>query len=170
MTATKTGQKKPRRSSVSSGVLFCDNVSPVEDHAATLPQLSEQSQRHAKWRRELKAMKLYGAKAARADAVIAALAKLWPRCFSTHPPMRKPLMIGIDAVLIKAMQPAILAGRISEEDLRLALRRYTSSKGYFRHCAVIGSARINLSGEKAGTVDPAHVKYARALLMAGRAS
>jgi hypothetical protein len=50
--------------------------------------------------------------AARADEVINVLSRLWPRCFQVFERRRRPLMIGIDGVLIEQMQPAIRARRI----------------------------------------------------------
>jgi sRNA-binding protein len=68
-------------------------------------------------------------------------------------------MIGIDKVLIELMQPAIKAGRISENDLRLALKRYTSANDYLKRC-LKPKARINLSGEPVGRVTPVHARSA----------
>ena len=82
------------------------------------------------------------AQAARANAVISAFARLWPRCFFVYERRRRPLQIGIDKVLIDQLQPAIKAGRISETDLRLALCLYTRADGYLDHCSVCGNARI----------------------------
>lgn len=55
---------------------------------------------------------LSAAQTVRADAVIAALARLWPRCFHVYEGRRRPLAIGIDRMLIEHMQPAIKAGRL----------------------------------------------------------
>jgi sRNA-binding protein len=95
---------------------------------------------------------LTAAQAARADAVIFALTKLWPQCFSVYEPRRRPLMIGIDKVLMAQMEPAIKAGRISETDIRHALQRYVNASGYLRWRAIIGSPRIGLTGLAAGPV------------------
>jgi len=49
----------------------------------------------------------------RADAVIAAFARLWPKCFFVASEDRQPLMTGIHHHLRKHLQPMIDAQRIS---------------------------------------------------------
>lgn len=90
--------------------------------------------------------------AARADAVIAVLARLWPKCFAVFERRRRPLAIGIDKVLLGQLEPAIRVGRISEADIKSAMQRYTSANGYLEHCAIVGNARIGLDGKPCGPV------------------
>jgi sRNA-binding protein len=96
------------------------------------------------------AQPLTATQAARADQVIAALARLWPKCFAVYQRRRRPLMIGIDRVVIALMKPAIAARRISEVDIRRALRWYTNSEGYLARCVIAGTERIALDGAPAG--------------------
>lgn len=97
----------------------------------------------------------------RADQVIAALARLWPQCFQVDERCRRPLMIGITELLLERMEPAIKAGRISENDIRCALRRYCSSTGYLEHTSIINNPRIDLKGRPEGAVTEKQAKYAR---------
>lgn len=112
---------------------------------------------------------LTAAQAARANQVIAAFARLFPRCFHVYERRRRPLMLGIDKVLIGQMEPAIKAGRISESDVKLALRLYTLADGYLDHCSVCGNVRIGLHGQPIGTVTEEHARRARELLSRRRA-
>ena len=66
----------------------------------------------------------------RADEVIVAFARLWPKCFFVAPEERKPLMLHIHVQLHKHLQPMIEARRISERDIQIALARYTSCDSY----------------------------------------
>ena len=101
----------------------------------------------------------------RADAVIAALARLWPQCFAVYERRRRPLAIGIDKVVIEQMAPAIKAGRISEADIKMALRCYVGATGYLRGRAIIGNPRIGLDGQAAGpAVTEADARSARRML------
>ncbi len=104
---------------------------------------------------------LTSAQAARADAVIAVLNRLWPKCFYVFERQRPPLMIGIDKVLLDQMAPAIQAGRISEYDIKLALRCYTGADGYLEHIAIINNVRIALDGSPIGFVTEHQARRAR---------
>jgi sRNA-binding protein len=64
----------------------------------------------------------------RADAVIAAFARLWPKCFFVAPEDRQPLMTGIHHHVRKHLQPMIDVQRISARDIELALSRYTAAR------------------------------------------
>ena len=66
----------------------------------------------------------------RADAVIAAFARLWPKCFFVAPEDRQPLMTGIHHHVRKHLQPMIDVQRISARDIELALSRYTDCEAY----------------------------------------
>jgi sRNA-binding protein len=117
--------------------------------------------------RIVQAPPLTATQAARADAVIAALARLFPKCFAMWQRRRRPLMIDIDRALIALMKPAIAAGRISEVDIQRALRWYTNSEGYLARCVIAGAERIALDGSPAGTVTERQAAHAVAIL-AGR--
>lgn len=108
------------------------------------------------------------AQAARADAVISVVSRLWPKCFYIYERRRRPSMIGIK-VLIAQMQPAIKAGRSSEFDIRIVLRRYLGADGYLESCAIIGNPRIGLDGRPVGGVTEEHALRARELLSNRRA-
>jgi hypothetical protein len=108
-------------------------------------------------------------KAKRAEEVVLALARLWPKCFFVSESLRRPLMTGMREVLLDLMAPAIKAGRISADDLTTALQLYTGCDGYLKHCTIINNARLNLNGEVKGTVEAKHAHRARAILAAGRA-
>jgi sRNA-binding protein len=97
-------------------------------------------------------LELEAAKVARADAVIAALSRLWPKCFFVLEKRRRPLKVGIGVEIREAMAPAIAAGRISTDDITLALKRYTGSSGYLEHASIYNNVRIGLSGRPAGRV------------------
>ena len=108
---------------------------------------------------------LTAAQVHRADAVIAALSRVWPACFQVYEPRRRPLAIGIDKVVIEQMAPAIKAGRISEADIKMALRCYVGATGYLRGRAIIGNPRIGLDGQAAGpAVTEADARSARRML------
>jgi sRNA-binding protein len=79
-------------------------------------------------------------------------------------------MIGIDAVLIKALKPAIAAKRISKGDIRGALKRYTRATGYLARCAKPGVARIGLSGECVGIVTADHARFVEGEIRRRRAA
>ena len=105
---------------------------------------------------------------ARADQVILCLAKLWPRAFFVEESKRRPIAIGITQDLIVALAPAIRSGKISEDDVKLALKRYTGSTGYLEHCVIHENVRLGLNGETSGTVANNEATRARAMLMARR--
>jgi len=98
----------------------------------------------------------------RADAVIAAFARLWPKCFFVASEDRQPLMTGIHHHLRKHLQPMIDAQRISSRDIELALSRYTDCEAYQRKIASDASTvRIGLLGEKRGRVIDKQRQHAR---------
>jgi sRNA-binding protein len=107
--------------------------------------------------------------AARADEVIATLARLWPQCFFVPQSQRRPPMVGIHEALRELMLPAIKAGKISTLDIAVALRRYTGSDGYLEHYSIFNNTRIGLDGEPAGRVSHSQACYSRELLRVGRA-
>lgn len=101
--------------------------------------------------RELRLKPWPQAAAKRADSVVEAFARLWPQCFVVYERRRRPLKIGIHRDILEVVAPAIVAGRISEDDVRLGLRRYTKANGYLYACRA-GTPRISLAGQPAGPV------------------
>jgi sRNA-binding protein len=104
------------------------------------------------------------ADAARADAVIEALARLWPRCFFVFEGRRKPLAVGIHEELCRQLEPMIRAGRINERDIAIALRRYAANSCYLYSCAHEGAVRIGLNGKPCGAVSAEQAARAQRLL------
>jgi sRNA-binding protein len=113
-------------------------------------------------------LELEAKKIARADEVIDALSRLWPLCFFVAEEKRRPLKVGIGDELKEVMAPAIEAGRISTDDIAVALRRYTGSDGYLEHASIFDNARIGLDGRPAGRVSHQQANYSRALLSVAR--
>jgi hypothetical protein len=68
----------------------------------------------------LAAVRMAEGEVARADQVVMALARLWPRVFFVDEEKRRPLAIGIGKLLLDQMAPAIAVGRISAADITLA--------------------------------------------------
>ena len=98
----------------------------------------------------------------RADEVIVAFARLWPKCFFVAPEERKPLMLHIHVQLHRHLQPMIEARRISERDIEIALSRYTSCESYQDRIAATGrTIRIGLHGEARGHVTHEQRMHAR---------
>jgi sRNA-binding protein len=91
-----------------------------------------------------------------AHDTIEALADMFPACFSVFQGRRRPLKIGIHNDLIAA-----LAGAISEKEARLALAVYTGNPAYLRACCNVGAARVDLVGNKVGSVDLAAATHAK---------
>jgi hypothetical protein len=110
---------------------------------------------------------LEAAEVRRADDVIAALARLWPKTFFVEPDRRLLLVIGIGDKLREIMLPAIAAGRSSSLDIFIALRRYVNSARYLEAC-LFNAPRIDLSGEAAGRVSYRQSLYAIERLRVGR--
>jgi ProP effector len=108
------------------------------------------------------------AQAARAEAVIMVLARLWPFCFSVFEQRRKPLKIGIRNDLIVQLQPMIAKRGISEQDIANALFRYTSNPCYRWTCSKPSIARVDLDGCPNGVVEQTHADHAQRLLAARR--
>lgn len=180
MIASTSACKKPRRRSNDTRVSVSSHLKGGEAGGGPAPYSTapplvpggnkaarKAARRRAKWVEEQRARRLDGARASRADAVIAALARLWPRCFSVDRDRRRPLMIGIDRALIAQMRPAIESGRISVADLSMALARYTACEQYLKRCAVTGADRINLSGDTVGRVSSFQSLWAKSLLVGG---
>jgi sRNA-binding protein len=76
--------------------------------------------------------------------------------------------VGIGGDLKEVMQPAIAAGKISTDDIDVALRRYVGSDGYLEHASIFNNVRIGLDGRPAGRVSHMQALYSRELLRLGR--
>jgi sRNA-binding protein len=85
--------------------------------------------------------------------IIGILAEKFPLAFFLNGSRRRPLKIGILDDLI------IAEPKISRTRLRSALRDYTSSPGYLLACRE-GAARVDLSGQPAGTVSEEEAQHA----------
>ena len=90
------------------------------------------------------------------DEIIALLAERWPRCFMLAEDRRLPLKVGIFHDL-----KAALGGKVSPDQLSRALATYCSAPDYQRRLKD-GAARIDLDGQRAGTVTPSEAMWARA--------
>jgi sRNA-binding protein len=82
------------------------------------------------------------------DEIIALLAESWPRCFMSAEDRRLPLKVGIFHDL-----KAALGGKVSPDQLSRALGTYCSAPDYQRRLKD-GAARLDLDGQRAGTVTP----------------
>ena len=90
------------------------------------------------------------------DEIIALLAERWPRCFMLAEDRRLPLKVGIFHDL-----KAALGGKVSPDQLGHALGTYCSAPDYQRRLKD-GAARLDLDGQRAGTVTPSEAMWARA--------
>jgi ProP effector len=93
-----------------------------------------------------------------ATAVIALLAKTFPKCFSVYERRRRPLKIGIHRDI-----KAALDGAITPADLHKALGIYCSNPAYLGHTRT-GAWRLDLDGKPAGTVTADEEAHAKATL------
>jgi ProP effector len=82
-------------------------------------------------------------------AVITRLAEHVPKCISLYEGRRRPLKIGIYEDLV-----AKVAGAVTPEALKIALRSYTKNIGYLRAMAS-PAKRIDIEGNPVGAVTPA---------------
>jgi ProP effector len=90
-----------------------------------------------------------------AEEIVELLERKFPACFAVYEKNRRPLKVGIFADLIAA-----LAGEISEEEIRQALKIYVSNLCYLDR-SVAGAARVDLDGADAGIVTAEEERYAR---------
>jgi ProP effector len=84
-----------------------------------------------------------------AQATIARLAELFPKAFFVYEARRRPLKVGIYNDLA-----AKVAGVITPDELKLALRSYTRNVGYQKAMAQPGSMRIDIGGNSVDAVTP----------------
>ncbi|RUW71159.1 ProQ/FinO family protein [Mesorhizobium sp. M2A.F.Ca.ET.067.02.1.1] len=85
------------------------------------------------------------------------LSAKWPAAFNPKAP--RPLRIGIHHDI------RVLDGELSDDELRRALRAYTSMPRYLARLNA-GAVRVDLDGEPAGEVSDAEAASAKALLCA----
>src|SRR5260370_39212144 len=88
-----------------------------------------------------------------AAEIIAELASLYPKAFSTDPSRVRPLAIGVKEVLFQQ-------SKRSPKSLEKAMRRYTSQMGYLKATSE-GAARVDLDGQEIGVVTEAQAEYAK---------
>jgi hypothetical protein len=81
------------------------------------------------------------------NEIIQILAELYPRTFFMSGPLRQPLKINILADIL-AQQPPELDGA----NVSAAIEWYTSHYGYQKSVAIAGSHRLDLDGNRVGTV------------------
>jgi ProP effector len=92
------------------------------------------------------------------DATIDALCERFPRAFFRKGAKRRPLKLGFHIDLAAALK-----GEINSRDVRAALKMYTASPWY-RRALTVGAVRIDLNGDPAGEVSPAHAAFAQRML------
>jgi ProP effector len=82
------------------------------------------------------------------EAVIEALAGLFPKCIFVYERHRRPLKVGIHRDIMAA-----IGGAITPRELSAALSFYVTNAAYCKHLYA-GAVRIDLDGEPAGEVTP----------------
>jgi ProP effector len=87
-------------------------------------------------------------------SVIAKLAELYPKAFSTSPSHVRPLAIGVKEALFRELET------VTPRSLSGALRRYTGSVEYLK-ATIEGAARVDLEGRPTGTVTAQQAAYAQ---------
>jgi len=97
-------------------------------------------------------------------AVIAYLAELFPKCFTTSGDAL-PLKIGIFEDLAQRLESD---EKVSKTRLRTALRQYTNSWRYLRSVKA-GAMRVDLDGAEAGVIEAEHESHAQETLAASQA-
>jgi ProP effector len=87
--------------------------------------------------------------------IIARMAELCPQCIFVYEGRRQPLKTGIYADII-----AKVAGAITPDELKLALRSYVRNIGYQKAMARPGAMRIDIEGNPVEAVAPEHMASA----------
>ena len=87
-------------------------------------------------------------------SIIAKLAELYPKAFSTSPSRVRPLAIGVKEALSRELET------VTPRSLSDALRRYTGSVEYLK-ATTEGAARVDLEGRPTGTVTAQQAAYAQ---------
>ncbi|MEZ9200563.1 RNA chaperone ProQ [Shewanella sp. 10N.286.54.B9] len=93
------------------------------------------------------------------NAILAYLYETFPLCFIAEGET-KPLKIGLFQDLAERLADD---SKVSKTQLRIALRRYTSSWRYLK-CVKAGAHRIDLDGNSCGELEQEHVDHAQATL------
>ncbi|MDR8523668.1 RNA chaperone ProQ [Shewanella fidelis] len=93
------------------------------------------------------------------NAILAYLYETFPLCFIAEGET-KPLKIGLFQDLAERLADD---SKVSKTQLRIALRRYTSSWRYLK-CVKAGAQRIDLDGNECGELEQEHVDHAAATL------
>ncbi|MCK8045522.1 MULTISPECIES: RNA chaperone ProQ [Shewanella] len=93
------------------------------------------------------------------NAILAYLYETFPLCFIAEGET-KPLKIGLFQDLAERLADD---SKVSKTQLRIALRRYTSSWRYLK-CVKAGAQRIDLDGNDCGELEQEHVDHAAATL------
>ncbi|MGL4613570.1 MAG: RNA chaperone ProQ, partial [Shewanella sp.] len=93
------------------------------------------------------------------NAILAYLYETFPLCFIAEGET-KPLKIGLFQDLAERLADD---SKVSKTQLRVALRRYTSSWRYLK-CVKAGAQRVDLDGQPCGELDQEHIEHAQATL------
>jgi sRNA-binding protein len=91
-----------------------------------------------------------------AAEIIAELASLYPKAFSTDPSRVRPLAIGVKEVLFQQ-------SKRSPKSLEKAMRRYTGQVSYLK-ATIEGAGRVDLDGQETGIVTTGQAVYAQGRL------
>lgn len=90
------------------------------------------------------------------NAILAYLYETFPLCFVAEGET-KPLKIGLFQDLAERLADD---SKVSKTQLRVALRRYTSSWRYLK-CIKAGVQRVDLDGNPCGELDAEHIEHAQ---------
>lgn len=93
------------------------------------------------------------------NAILAYLYETFPLCFVAEGEA-KPLKIGLFQDLAERLADD---SKVSKTQLRVALRRYTSSWRYLK-CIKAGAIRVDLDGNPCGELEQEHIDHAQATL------
>lgn len=93
------------------------------------------------------------------NAILAYLYETFPLCFIAEGET-KPLKIGLFQDLAERLADD---SKVSKTQLRVALRRYTSSWRYLKSVKA-GAQRVDLDGEPCGELEQEHIDHAQAML------
>ncbi|MGL5391757.1 MAG: RNA chaperone ProQ [Shewanella sp.] len=93
------------------------------------------------------------------NAILAYLYETFPLCFIAEGET-KPLKIGLFQDLAERLADD---SKVSKTQLRVALRRYTSSWRYLK-CVKAGAQRVDLDGQPCGELEQEHIDHAQATL------
>ncbi|MEI6859962.1 MAG: RNA chaperone ProQ [Shewanella sp.] len=93
------------------------------------------------------------------NAILAYLYETFPLCFIAEG-QTKPLKIGLFQELAERLADD---SKVSKTQLRIALRRYTSSWRYLKGVKA-GAQRIDLEGKECGELEQEHIEHAQSTL------